>query len=260
MSTIRIWGFSHQGLIRSENQDCFMVNNLVSRDNVKMDIDNADSVNDKGIMCAIADGLGGHKGGAVASEMVLTHIAEAVKDIHECSEIESAHQYINKLILECHNNLLEISGKDEAIMGMGTTIVGVYIREQFALVFHAGDSRLYCFREKKLIMLTQDHSFEKYLQALSGNYEPMSKSGIIVNCLGGGTGSRCEPEIHKLSFLPGDLLLLCSDGLTDMVEDNTMEKLLSVDAEVQIKGEKLINEANYNGGIDNITLLLIEKL
>lgn len=261
MSVMHIWGLSDKGLMRSENQDCFMVNDLVSREEVKLDIDDEDKGADAGrVLCAVADGIGGQKGGALASETVLKHIAKCIKDASKFDDIENAHLYLHKLVLDCHSKLLEISEKDESVASMGTTIVGVYMEKSFGLVFHAGDSRLYCIRNGKIIRLTRDHSLENYLKGITKEYEPTFKSGIITNCLGGGEGSPCEPEINKLTFLKGDALLLCSDGLTDMLEDKAIETLLSGGEELQVKGKKLVDAANGSGGVDNITVILIENI
>lgn len=266
MSVMHIWGLSDKGLKRSENQDCFMINDLVSREEIKLEIDDeADEADEadvktKRVLCAVADGIGGQKGGALASETVLEHIGKSIKDVPTFDDIENAHLYLHKLVLECHNNLLEMSEKDESIINMGTTFVGVYMEKSFGLVLHAGDSRLYCIRNGKMIRLTRDHSLENYLKDTTKDYEPTIKSGIITNCLGGGKGSECEPEINKLTFLEGDILLLCSDGLTDMLEDKTLERLLSGGEKLEVKGKKLIDAANDSGGMDNITVILIEKI
>lgn len=261
MSGMHIWGFSHQGLVRGENQDCLMVNDLVCRDEVKLDIDDRNTETYEGeVLCAVADGLGGQKGGALASETVLKQIAASIAEVFKLSDIESAHTYLNKLILDCHSNLLQMAEKDESVMNMGTTIVGVFIRKAFALVFHAGDSRLYCLRNNKIIRLTRDHSLENYFKSITADYEPQRKSGVITNCLGGGKGSVCKPEINKLTFMDGDRLLLCSDGLTDMLDDKTIEAILSGNEELELEGKRLIEQANNNGGVDNITVLLIEKI
>lgn len=258
MGVIKIWGFSHQGQVRSENEDCFLVNDDVQRGEARWDFDEGDYISDnKGILCAVADGLGGQKGGATASETVLKHIALRFNN-DECSDEDSADKFIRKLLLECHNELIEIADNDESVSSMGTTIVGLYIRKDYGIVFYAGDSRLYCMRGNELIALTRDHSLENYFMDIIDDYKPSGKSGIITNCLGGGKEGVCTPQINKLTFVKGDILLLCSDGLTDMVNDESIEKLLAGSDDISVKGRRLVDEANSSGGRDNITVLLIK--
>lgn len=261
MNKIHIWAMSNAGQMRSENQDCFMINNNVSRDEFEIEINgNEESFCKRGILCAVADGLGGQKGGAIASKNALMHIANSMERLICCDDIDSLHKCINNLILDSHENLLRMAAENIEISDMATTIVGIYFRKDCGFVYHAGDSRLYCLREKKLMRITEDHSLENYMRGLAEDYEPYCKSGIITNCLGGGNGGRCEPEINKLTFNVGDILLLCSDGLSDMINDKKLKEILLVEGEpLSTIGKKLIDTANNFGGNDNITVLLIER-
>lgn len=260
LNKIHIWGMSNSGRLRDENQDCFMVNGSVSRDEFETEIsEDEENFCKNGLMCAVADGLGGQKGGAIASESALRHIANSMGKLTCINDIDSLHKCLNRLILDSHKNLLKMAAENTAVSDMATTIVGIYFRKDCGFVYHAGDSRLYCLRKQKLIRLTEDHSLENYMRALAEDYEPCHKSGIITNCLGGGNDGRCTPEINKLTFNVGDILLLCSDGLSDMINDINIKNILLSGEPLSSMGKKLIDTANNSGGNDNISALLIER-
>lgn len=256
MGEIKVFGISDKGQVRSENQDCFMISNIIERESARMNIsEDGLFYNNYGLMCAVADGMGGHQGGAYASELALYLIGSRLYEIHE--KDDERGQIINNLLLNAHRKIVETSSVNPALDGMGTTIVGVYLNTKTNLCFHAGDSRLYRFREGYSVRLTSDDSEEKLLFQSTGTVSHGPKSGVIFNCLGG--YRDCVVDIQSFSFIKNDLLVLCSDGLSDMVSQEQMDEILKSGGEIEDKAKELVRSANEAGGKDNITVLLIHK-
>jgi protein phosphatase len=141
---------------------------------------------------------------------------------------------------------------------MGTTLTGIYLRSAFALCFHVGDSRLYRFRGGALMQLTSDHTPETAAGSISEQGGRRPKSGVVTNCIGGGV-DNCSPSFRAVPFGENDILLLCSDGLSDMLELEAMEAVFSEQHDPAEIARQLLEGANLAGGKDNISLVLVRK-
>ncbi|OPY55845.1 MAG: Serine/threonine phosphatase stp [Pelotomaculum sp. PtaU1.Bin035] len=259
MSTINLCGQSDAGRMRLENQDCFLVNGIIERSHAEAKIqDSGIFLEQYGLLCAVADGMGGHCGGAVASHLLLRHLAANALKIGNHHEPERAGECIRQLISRAHEIILKQSELDPSLTDMGTTVAGVYIKKGYSFVFHAGDSRVYRFRNGYLNLLTSDHTAENLLWKTTGQLPSGKKSGVITNSIGGGQNVKCYLEINNIIFAKGDILLICSDGLTDMVDIKSIEEILNQVCEIEQKSRQLILTANQAGGVDNITVILIE--
>lgn len=213
--------------------------------------------NQAGIRFAVvADGLGGHRGGDVASEMAVSHLGyqfETTKftDPHVGAKwLEQQVKQENQLILQRANQFSDLSG-------MGTTLVCALFFGKQAVLANIGDSRGYLLRDKKLFQLTEDHSLVnelvKHGQISSEEARHHPQKNIITRTLGVSDEAVLDQQLIELQA--GDLLLLCTDGLTNMLEDSQLLKILQSPVSLADKCEILIRQANAAGGKDNITVL-----
>jgi protein phosphatase len=223
---------------------------------------------------AVFDGMGGHAAGEVASGI-------AVREMHEFFELtgkdpeatwpfkdDRARSYDeNRLITSiklCNARIIEASEQDAAKKNMGTTCVSLYLVERegqpTAVVGHTGDSRVYLFRDNRLRRITVDHSLvEEYLRLgkiTEDEAKNFPQKNIILRALG--QQRQVEVEINAHEPRPGDVFMLCSDGLSGMVEDRFMESILAKQSgNLEACAKKLLDTANANGGIDNSTVILV---
>lgn len=236
---------SKVGCVREQNEDMILVDSHFVRDDdfkTEVNLNHEDRY-----ILAVADGMGGHNRGDVASSDALHNLQYYY---HDLPKGLSASDFNEAMVgwLESINNFVASKGRaDEQYKGMGTTFVGFayYAGDYYSM--NCGDSRLYRFREGNLVHLTTDHSLNTMLG--SENH-----SSIITNCIGGGCGSsyidivQMTQDVHV-----GDAYLLCSDGLTDMVHDEDIARLLSEGANASL----LCSAAIENGGLDNVSACLI---
>jgi protein phosphatase len=207
-------------------------------------------VNSKGQRLAIvADGMGGHRAGDVASEMTLTS-----------QTAEEAEGWLRKHIAEVNTILYEHSKENEQCEGMGTTVVAAICTDRFATIANIGDSRCYILNESGFQQLTEDHSLVNELvrsgQITKEDAEHHPRKNVLLRALG--TEAAVEMDIKTITFEEGDLLLLCSDGLSNKVAVAEMIEILKSGRTLEEKASVLIEQANNNGGEDNITLVIAE--
>lgn len=231
-------------MIRSGNEDNFTV----------------DASPTRGIFI-VADGMGGHAAGEVASEMAVRIVQRELSPVRDLDGedvvqmVASALKRANRAI---HDRTLTETDKQ----GMGTTVSALLLAGTRYLIGQVGDSRVYLFRENSLTQLTKDHSYVQeqvdagFLTPEQARYHPYSN--VITRCVG--AGNDVEPDIYRGEMRPGDLFLVASDGLTGMVEDRRLAQLLGSRAEPDRKVQSLIAEANGRGGLDNITAILVQVL
>ncbi|MDH7576949.1 MAG: protein phosphatase 2C domain-containing protein [Bacillota bacterium] len=259
MNEIHVCGQSDAGRVRLENQDCFLINGIIERSFAGAKIqDSGMFLEQYGLLCAVADGMGGHSGGAIASHMLLRHLALNALETGNYDDPVQAGEHIRQAVDKAHEIIVGQGKVNPSLADMGTTLAGVYIKKDYSVVFHAGDSRVYRFRGGYLNQLTSDHTAENLLWMTTGKLPQGPKSGVITNSIGGGQGVKCYVEVNNITFIKGDILLICSDGLTDMVETKTIEEILSRGSGIDEKSRQLIGAANEAGGMDNITVILIE--
>ena len=203
----------------------------------------------------IADGMGGHKSGEVASKLAVDTIKTMLeKDYREGEDLET---FFVKAIEKANAAICKAAGNEEN-EGMGTTFAALVVREDEALIFHVGDSRVYLFREGKLRQLTKDHSL---VNELSGK-EPLDDESyrrlkhIITRCLG--TEGDVEVDRSRIQVHDLDRFLLCTDGLTDEVTSEEIENILRSEKDVQKNCNQLVDLALEHGGRDNITICMME--
>jgi protein phosphatase len=265
MANLIICGRSDIGKERKHNEDTFLIGSIVeNKEEVYLEISlESWFVKNYGLLVAVADGMGGHNAGEVASELamnlLLRQFMSSPKGILTREEITIA---LRNSIFSAHNAMVGMSMSNFCYSGMGTTIVGVYFTCDGFYTYHAGDSRLYRLRHGRLKQLTKDHSLVQSLIELGQitieeSYAHPEKN-VITNCLGGGS-SKCEPEVtDNYTAFEDDIFLLCSDGLSDMIDEDKIEEILNRERMLREKVNFLIDTANEAGGKDNITVVLIK--
>ncbi|WP_054777215.1 Stp1/IreP family PP2C-type Ser/Thr phosphatase [Lacticaseibacillus saniviri] len=211
-------------------------------------------------LALVADGMGGHRGGDVASEMAVSHIGYAFEKT-QATEIEAVVKWLIYELQQENERILEKSQQYEDLSGMGTTIVAVLISGTRFLVANIGDSRAYLYRNRRLMQITEDHSLVNELvkngELTAEEAERFPQKNVITRSLG--VSSNVDADVTIYDFDADDALLLCSDGLTNMVSDAEISAVLATDQPLQSKAEALIDMANAAGGLDNITALIVHQ-
>ena len=198
---------------------------------------------------------GGHKAGEFASRYVVEHIVRSIKGSKE----EEAVGILSESIETANRKLKEYADAHQQMRGMGTTIVAAVIQGRTLLVANVGDSRLYIVGDE-ITQVTQDHSLVQEMVRL-GQMDPQSAKNhpdknIITRAVG--VSEKVKIDIFERQLRAGEYIILCSDGLTNMVEDSVILQILHGAGSLSDKAERLIELANKNGGKDNITVIIIE--
>jgi PPM family protein phosphatase len=222
-------------------------------DNGKVREQNEDAYGYKDNLFIVADGMGGHQAGEIASAITVQTILNSVLN----PQIETG---LKEVILQANQAILNEVSKHQELQGMGTTVAVLVIMNDLAYITHVGDSRIYRLSGGRLVQLTVDHSLVAELVRTGGLTEEQAKThpqrNILTKALG--TDGALEFEVNTVPVLKGDKFLLCSDGLTGMIDKTVLAEIISLDQDPQVIVENLISTANNNGGTDNITVILIE--
>ncbi|MCC5876747.1 MAG: Stp1/IreP family PP2C-type Ser/Thr phosphatase [Candidatus Sumerlaeia bacterium] len=251
---IQAAGLSDRGLKRAHNEDSLSV------------------VPDLGLFI-VADGMGGHNAGEVASRQAIESIVEFLRDtasngdewpIPKDPNLSLAENRIVCAIKMANRDVCRLSMEHPEYHGMGTTLVGALLSEEGSniSVAHVGDSRCYRLRNSQLEKITLDHSWvEEQLQRGIITLEE-AKNHRWKNVITRALGNKLEVDVEVQTFdtQPGDLFLLCSDGLSGMVDDQKMEDAVLAEPDLEVLAQELIRQANEAGGHDNISLILIRML
>ncbi len=203
----------------------------------------------------VADGMGGHKAGDYASRFAVEQIAELAK----VSKIKNPVLFLRVAIEEINSVLYDEAAGNPALDGMGTTMVAAVIDNSTMYVANVGDSRLYLLRDE-LEQITRDHSLVEEMVAMGrmerGSEAYTSQKNIITRAVG--IGPTVDIDFFEVPLQECDYILMCSDGLTNMVDDEGICKILQTTDTLEEQTENLINKANENGGKDNIAVILVE--
>ena len=230
------------GMIRSGNEDNFAVH----------------ASGDRGLFI-VADGMGGHAAGEVASEMAVQIVERELQGIRSLDD-RSAAEKLAEALRKANRNIHDRTITEVDKQGMGTTASVLMISSTKYLIGQVGDSRVYLLRDGALQQLTKDHSYVQeqvdagFLTPEQARYHPYSN--VITRCVG--ASPEVEPDIYAGEAKVGDLFLVASDGLTGMVDDRRLQMLLMSRAEPERKVHALISEANGRGGLDNITAIVVQ--
>ena len=212
----------------------------------------------------LADGLGGYNAGEVASVMAISSVLERLTSAIEKFDADEGaftpDEAIYDTVTDINANIYNAALNSTAFEGMATTLVIGWFLGGRLWVAHTGDSRLYRYRDSMLEQLTRDHSFSQELLDAGMVTEEEARSlpakNLVTRALG--AGADIEPEIHNVDVLAGDIILLCSDGLTEMVGSYEIEGLLSINEEdMHETARRLVDLANESGGRDNISVIVV---
>jgi protein phosphatase len=230
------------GMIRSGNEDNFAVN----------------ATADRGVFI-VADGMGGHAAGEVASEMAVQIIELELQGIRDLDD-RAAAERLTDALRKANRNIHDRTITEVDKQGMGTTASVLVLSPTRYLIGQVGDSRVYLLRDGALHQLTKDHSYVQeqvdagFLTPEQARYHPYSN--VITRCVG--ASPDVDPDIYRGEVKVGDLFLVASDGLTGMVDDRRLQMLLMSRVEPDRKVHSLISEANGRGGLDNITAIVVQ--
>ena len=203
----------------------------------------------------VADGMGGHNAGEVASQMAAQQIVNYVNEKFSCSKAENL---IEQSIKEINKEIFDFSNTNEKLSGMGTTVTACFITKAFIHVANVGDSCCFAVKNNEIIKITKDHSLVQELVD-SGNIsekeaENHPKKNIITRALG--TSSTVDVDIFQLENNEYDLFILCSDGLTNELTKDEILQVVIEEEDYTNTANKLVHLAKEKGGRDNITVLL----
>jgi PPM family protein phosphatase len=247
---VRFAGESNVGMKRAHNEDSFYLPETER-------------------LAIVADGMGGHASGEVASRMAVETISGFFKATQEEQQLtwpfkmDSGHRYdINRMVTAIKLANLKIheqAQKDPRCHGMGTTVVSTLFLDKALIVGHVGDSRLYRRREGVLEQITEDHSLlNDYIKMKNLSPEEIASfphKNVIVRALG--MKESVQVDVHVDTPRLGDVYILCSDGLSGMVKDPEISELAVAERDLDVICERMISTANKNGGLDNITVVAV---
>ncbi len=247
LTKVRIAGCTDTGTRRQHNEDHIGYNQELG-------------------IAVLADGMGGHQSGEIASHMAVESVLEKLGVLAKRENSRSITgsqllEFVSNTISHSNNIIFQASETTEEHRGMGTTVVAAIIEGNRMVAGHVGDSRLYLFRDSALQRVTKDHSLAQDLIDKGFYSEEEAKTAsvghIVTRALG--TKAQVEVDIVEKELMDGDVLLLCSDGLSDMVADWLIQEVL-VEANCELEGtaQHLVDLANRNGGKDNISVILIQ--
>ena len=228
-------------MIRSGNEDNFAVDR-----------------NDHRGLFVVADGMGGHAAGEVASEMAVQILLRELADLRDV-EAEGAGERVGRALRDANRKIHDRTITEVDKQGMGTTVSALLVSGSQYLIGQVGDSRVYLLRDGALRQLTKDHSYVQeqvdagFLTPEQARYHPYSN--VITRCVG--ASPDVEPDIYRGGVRAGDTFLVASDGLTGMVDDWRLQQLLMARVDEERIVQSLIAEANGRGGLDNITAIVV---
>jgi serine/threonine protein phosphatase PrpC len=251
-ATIAAFGVSDVGRKRKHNEDAFDYK--------------VDESGDEGLFI-VADGMGGHAAGEVASKITVETVGEFIAATRQKEEATWPFKYNHELHFNSNRLAIAIEKANERVMaavsaqpwlkGMGTTVVAGLLDGKLLSLAHVGDSRAYLFRDGQLSRLTDDHSWVHEQVAAGILTEEEAKShplkNVVTRALGG--GPSVSPDLQELSFETGDVFLFCSDGLTTMLSDEEIRDAAAEESDPEKLCDRLVDMANEKGGVDNITVV-----
>jgi protein phosphatase len=246
---IEIFGLTDVGLVRDHNEDSIGENHDLG-------------------LAVLADGMGGHRGGEVASAITVSTILESLADelknikpgdIDEATGLSLVSIAVNDAVIKANENVFTSSNENSQYRGMGTTVVVLLFHDNRFTVAHVGDSRLYRYRDGEFEQLTRDHSLMQELVDKGFYTTEQARESLHKNLVTRAIGAEesVQADVHEDVAHPGDIYLLCSDGVTDMLEDDVIRNTIADNSDDLEKiATELIRLSNESGGKDNISAIL----
>lgn len=236
-------GLTHKGMVRDNNEDSFACF--------------PDGLGKLPNLAVIADGMGGHQAGEVASRLAIEFFVEYVNNC-DSKELDDYLYVLTEGVGYANNKVFEASLFDQGLFGMGTTFTACVAFEGRLYIAHVGDSRLYCLNGTSMKLLTTDHTYtsEMVRAGLISCEEALThpRRHALTKALG--IDRKVEVDGYLETFNEGNLILMCSDGLTEMINDDEILQITKDSSGLSDMAQALISRANNKGGIDNITVIL----
>ncbi|MBC7853270.1 MAG: Stp1/IreP family PP2C-type Ser/Thr phosphatase [Pirellulaceae bacterium] len=266
--SVESFGLTDRGLVRPSNEDQFLVATLFKALQVKQtSLKGSESrhSSDRSHLFIVADGMGGAAAGETASALALdfveTYVLETLQWFACCrpSDEDRLLSEFTKALSQAHTQVRREAAEQPKLRGMGTTVTLAYSLNEVLFVAHVGDSRCYLLREKRLHRLTQDHTLVEEMVksgALTPEAAAKHRWRHVITSTVGGNSADVRVDVHRLHMQAGDQVLLCSDGLTNMVSDEEIVRILEAPQSPEEVCRKLIAFANEKGGKDNITVIV----
>ena len=238
-------GKSDIGLIRRKNEDAYCVVDFVEAHNA--------------VVLAVADGMGGHRAGDVASKMSIDHVRDSItKEPIDISSFDTIKKRLRNIVKQTNEIVYKRSITDPECFGMGTTLVIAVINNASAVLAHIGDSCAYHCSDKKMDKITTDHTYVEELVRMGTltreealNHPQRNYITKVIGCF-----QKVEADYYNVEMAPNDRILLCSDGLSNMVRDDDILKIMYSSDNPEKICSKLISAANKKGGADNTTAVV----
>ncbi len=211
-------------------------------------------------LLAVADGMGGHKAGEVASAIVINHLTEEFYNLDSIGSKDNAIEFLRNIVIEMNKKIFEYTKENPDSKGMGTTFVCAIKTEDYLLYGNIGDSSGFVIKNHKLHKVTKDHTLVNLLVSTGeltpeeAKYHP--RKNVLMRALG--ANDPIEIDIFDVD-IKNDGILLCSDGLTNMITEEQIERVLNEEVSAEGAVEKLIRKANARGGNDNISVAYLKR-
>lgn len=204
----------------------------------------------------VADGMGGHKAGDIASRLTVDSVVDKLSKVNSKDYIS----VITDTIIKVNKEVIDKAAESQDYAGMGTTLVVATVFDNILKVANVGDSRLYVIGED-IIQITRDHSLVEEMvtngQLDRADARVDKRKNIITRAIGG--ESKVEAEMFSVELKPEDKILMCSDGLSNMVDDTEILEIINREPDIEKAARMLIDAANENGGKDNISVVIVEQ-
>lgn len=238
---------SHTGLVREKNEDSFSI--ITGQSGIP-------------VVLVIADGMGGHNSGEIASKMAVDHISSRILEMPSNPAMEdSILEFISRLMEEANTRIYSLSSKKGANYGMGTTLITAVAFENKLFIGHAGDSRVYLIRNGRIERITTDHSLIEELVRTGtlsrSEADNHPRKNIITRAVG--CNESIQIDTYKCDIYDDDIFILCTDGLTNMLSEDEIVEVAESAPSPEAACEELVDRANKNGGEDNITVIILEN-
>ncbi|HEY5434877.1 MAG TPA: protein phosphatase 2C domain-containing protein [Candidatus Limnocylindrales bacterium] len=243
-SRVRAAAITHTGLVREHNEDAYAM--VPAQD-----------------LYIVSDGMGGLAGGETASSIVVEALPKLLNERVGSHQLADAdlREILRTTLLQLSRTVRRLAARRVGLAGMGATVVLALVHDDRVTVAHMGDSRAYRHRDGELVQLTEDHSVVGILlrrgEIRPGDVEDHPARGRITRYIG--MEAQVDPDVRTLDFVPGDRLLLCSDGLAGVVRDEQIAALMAEPDAPAAACRRLVDAALAGGGPDNITVLIAER-
>lgn len=211
------------------------------------------------VLAIVADGMGGHQAGDIASQMAIEVIQADLQSLGKEMSVEQCEASLQAAILKANSSIYEFAQSREQFHGMGTTVVAILANEQFLAIGHIGDSRAYLINTEQIVQLTEDHSLVSELlrsgQITAEEAYHHPRRNVLSRALG--TDANVEVEVGHYIWKQSDVVLMCSDGLSSQLENKTLFNLIHTGHDLQDTADQLVVDALHAGGDDNISVILL---